>query len=96
MNVSEHRWGHTLSNFFLKDYQSRVEFCIPILVNASIAYDVSERPTPEMVEQARLFVIVDFTDHPCCFINSFLLFVSGQGKPAGVSGAKSIAVYFQL
>ena len=32
-----------------------MEFCIPILVNASVAYDVSERPTPEMVEQAGLF-----------------------------------------
>ena len=43
-----------LSNVFLKDYRSRVEYCIPILVNASVAYDVSERPTPEMVEQAGL------------------------------------------
>eukprot|EP00913_Durusdinium_trenchii_P030490 g28561.t1 len=42
-----------LSIFFLKDYRSRVEFCIPILVNASVAYDVSERPTPEMVEQGK-------------------------------------------
>ncbi|CAK9005406.1 unnamed protein product, partial [Durusdinium trenchii] len=38
----------------IQDYQSRVEFCIPILVNASIAYDVSKRPTPEMLEQAGL------------------------------------------
>ncbi|CAK9053790.1 unnamed protein product [Durusdinium trenchii] len=38
----------------IQDYRSRVEFCIPILVNASVAYDVSERPTPEMVEQAGL------------------------------------------
>ncbi|CAK8985876.1 unnamed protein product [Durusdinium trenchii] len=37
----------------IQDYQSRVEFCIPILVNASIAYDVSKRPTPEMLEQGK-------------------------------------------
>ncbi|CAK8986864.1 unnamed protein product [Durusdinium trenchii] len=37
----------------IQDYRSRVEYCIPILVNASVAYDVSERPTPEMVEQGK-------------------------------------------
>ncbi|CAK9027450.1 Nephrocystin-3, partial [Durusdinium trenchii] len=34
-----------------ESYRSKVAFCIPILVNSSIAYDVSKRQTPEMVEQ---------------------------------------------
>ncbi|CAK9081254.1 unnamed protein product [Durusdinium trenchii] len=37
----------------MEEYSSRVAFCIPILVNASIAYDVSKRQTPEMVEQGK-------------------------------------------
>ncbi|CAK9075746.1 unnamed protein product [Durusdinium trenchii] len=37
----------------VKEYRSRVSFCIPILVNASMAYDVSKRRTPEMVKQAK-------------------------------------------
>ncbi|CAK9023477.1 Kinesin light chain 4 (KLC 4) (Kinesin-like protein 8), partial [Durusdinium trenchii] len=35
----------------VEEYRSRVAFCIPILVDESIAYDVSKRQTPEMVEQ---------------------------------------------
>ncbi|CAK9113812.1 Kinesin light chain 4 (KLC 4) (Kinesin-like protein 8), partial [Durusdinium trenchii] len=37
----------------VKEYRSRVSFCIPILVNASMAYDVSKRRTPEMVKQGK-------------------------------------------
>ncbi|CAK9052231.1 unnamed protein product [Durusdinium trenchii] len=37
----------------VKEYRSRVSFCIPILVNASVAYDVSKRRTPEMVKQGK-------------------------------------------
>ncbi|CAK9052233.1 unnamed protein product [Durusdinium trenchii] len=37
----------------VEEYRSRVGFCIPILVNASIAYDVSKRQTPEMAEQGK-------------------------------------------
>ncbi|CAK9095558.1 unnamed protein product, partial [Durusdinium trenchii] len=36
-----------------ESYRSKVAFCIPILVDSSIAYDVSKRPTPEMVEQGK-------------------------------------------
>ena len=39
----------------LQEYRSRVAYCIPILANASIAYDVSKRPTPEMIEKARTY-----------------------------------------
>ena len=41
------------SNLVTEEYRSRVSFCIPILVNASMAYDVSKRRTPEMVKQAK-------------------------------------------
>eukprot|EP00913_Durusdinium_trenchii_P017802 g16727.t1 len=34
-------------------YASRVAYCIPIIADAAILYDVSVRPTPEMVEQGR-------------------------------------------
>ena len=41
-----------LSDLLKESYRSKVAFCIPILVDSSIAYDVSKRQTPEMVEQA--------------------------------------------
>ena len=40
-----------------QEYRSRVSYCIPILASASIAYDVSKRPTPEMVEQAQRYLV---------------------------------------
>ena len=49
--------GWTYLWICLQDYRSRVAYCIPILVNASIAYDVSKRPTPEMVEKAQPYCV---------------------------------------
>ncbi|CAK9033502.1 unnamed protein product [Durusdinium trenchii] len=37
----------------VEEYHSRVAYCIPMLVDASCAYDVSKRQTPEMVEKGR-------------------------------------------
>ena len=48
---------HVPLHFLTEEYRSRVGFCIPILVNASIAYDVSKRQTPEMAEQVRLWMV---------------------------------------
>ena len=49
--------GRTWLQICLQEYRSRVAYCIPILVNASIAYDVSKRPTLEMVEQAQAYLL---------------------------------------
>ncbi|CAK9021887.1 unnamed protein product [Durusdinium trenchii] len=38
----------------VEEYHSRVAYCIPMLVDACCAYDVSKRQTPEMVEKARI------------------------------------------
>ncbi|CAK9021884.1 unnamed protein product [Durusdinium trenchii] len=37
----------------VEEYHSRVAYCIPMLVDACCAYDVSKRQTPEMVEKGR-------------------------------------------
>ena len=60
--------GRTWHQICLQEYRSRVAYCIPILANASIAYDVSKRPTPEMVEQAQRYRFFN-----CCFRSEFLL-----------------------
>ncbi|CAK9025303.1 Nephrocystin-3 [Durusdinium trenchii] len=38
-------------DYVQKTYPARAKFCIPILVDPQDAYDVSVRPTPEMVER---------------------------------------------
>ena len=43
----------------MKEYHARVAYCIPILVDASCAYDVSKRQTPEMVEKARIGFVME-------------------------------------
>ncbi|CAK9021889.1 unnamed protein product [Durusdinium trenchii] len=37
----------------VEEYHSRVAYCIPMLVDACCAYDVSKRQTPEMVEKGK-------------------------------------------
>ena len=87
-----------LSDLLKESYRSKVAFCIPILVDSSIAYDVSKRQTPEMVEQAKRMAFamcislvgscetVDFrcfgTVHDLFCALPFLL--SSQGRPVGV------------
>ena len=36
----------------MQEYASRVAYCIPILTNAAMAYDVSIQQTPEMQKEA--------------------------------------------
>ena len=43
----------------MREYHARVAYCIPILVDASCAYDVSKRQTPEMVEKARIGFVME-------------------------------------
>ena len=43
-----------LSHFIqMQEYRSRVAYCIPILANAAITYDVSVQQTPEMVDKGK-------------------------------------------
>ncbi|CAK8996151.1 unnamed protein product [Durusdinium trenchii] len=45
--------GHEHAGEVTQLYASRVAYCIPIIADAAILYDVSVHPTPEMVEQGR-------------------------------------------
>ena len=36
----------------MEEYASRVAYCIPILANAAVTYDVSIQQTPEMQKEA--------------------------------------------
>ena len=36
----------------MEEYTSRVAYCIPILANAAVTYDVSIQQTPEMQKEA--------------------------------------------
>jgi hypothetical protein len=37
----------------MQEYRSRVAYCIPILANVAMTYDVSVQQTPEMVEKGK-------------------------------------------
>ena len=37
----------------LEEYPKRAAFCVPIIINAINAFDVSKRPTPEMEQEGK-------------------------------------------
>ena len=45
-------WRLTNLDPVMQEYASRVAYCIPILTNAAMAYDVSIQQTPEMQKEA--------------------------------------------
>jgi len=39
--------------YVAREYPKRAAFCVPIIINANNAFDVSKRPTPEMEEKSK-------------------------------------------
>ena len=45
-------WRLTNLDPIMQEYASRVAYCIPLLANSAICYDVSIQQTPEMQKEA--------------------------------------------